>query len=150
LGDYLGRDFWTAKSRYRATIQTAVDFLIQLDPKGEDVTEAVPHVAAVAAAYGDPDGKYAAFTKKAMSDYWTQPFYYYNQPEAFTQAPSVQRHKREESRDTTLAGTVPFKCPIQEIVNGEKVVVLDDDVWVKCAELEPLYMNKTLEDNIPV
>ena len=32
-----------------------------LDPKKEQVSDIFPHVAAVAAAYGDPTGKYQAF-----------------------------------------------------------------------------------------
>jgi hypothetical protein len=59
LADNLGLNMWSARSDDGATIQTAVDYAMTLDAGDEDVTELAPHVAAVAAAYGDPTGKYA-------------------------------------------------------------------------------------------
>jgi len=152
LGDQLGKNYWTAKTRYGATIQTAVDYLMTLDPKSEDVTEAAPHVAAAAAAYGDSNGKYAAFLKKTMDSYQTQPFWYYNQPEAFTKARGAQKQRREDAgaRNTSLADTVPFVCPPTELVDGKKVVVLDNDVYAGCSELEPYYMGEALLGSSPV
>ncbi|KAJ6574913.1 alginate lyase-domain-containing protein [Mycena capillaripes] len=147
MGDQLGVDFWTAKSKYGATIKDAVDYLIKQDPKTEDVTEAVPHVAAVAAVYGDPDGKYAAFLGSTMSDYKTQPFWYYDQPGAFTQAPGAQRHKR----DTDVASAVPFDCPFDDVLpNGERGAELDNDIYASCVQLKPLYEGQTPVNNNPV
>ena len=50
MGDQLGMNLWTAKSKYGATIQTALDFTMNVNPKGEDISDIIPHVAAVAAA----------------------------------------------------------------------------------------------------
>ncbi|KAK0553362.1 hypothetical protein OC846_002522 [Tilletia horrida] len=59
MADNLAMNMWSAKTEKGATIQTAVDYAMTLDPGDEDITELAPHVAAVAAAYGDPTGKYA-------------------------------------------------------------------------------------------
>ncbi|CAD6888479.1 unnamed protein product [Tilletia controversa] len=59
MADNLALNMWSARTEKGATIQTAVDFTMTLDAEDEDVTELAPHVSAVAAAYGDPTGKYA-------------------------------------------------------------------------------------------
>ncbi|KAI0048344.1 chondroitin AC/alginate lyase [Auriscalpium vulgare] len=91
LGDELGLDFWTAKSKYGATIQTAVNFLISVDPKGEDPLDAVPHVAAVAAAYGDPTGRYKAYLTRVQSNYRSRPYWFYDQSAALPTSPAGKR-----------------------------------------------------------
>ncbi|TFK57338.1 chondroitin AC/alginate lyase [Heliocybe sulcata] len=88
LGDELGLNFWRAKSKYGATIQTAVDYAMAQNPKGEDITELAPHVAAVAAAYGDPTGKYGSFLRRTMPDYQSQSFWFYDQPQALPNSPA--------------------------------------------------------------
>ena len=89
LGDQLGLNLWTAKSKYGATIQTALDYTIAQNPKNEDVSDIFPHVAAVAAAYGDPSGKYDKFLKAKDKDYGKAPYYFYNTPKAFRTAPTT-------------------------------------------------------------
>ncbi|EIM92549.1 chondroitin AC/alginate lyase [Stereum hirsutum FP-91666 SS1] len=93
VGDELGLNFWTTKSKHGATIQTAVDFLIAQNPKKEDPLDAVPHVAAVAAAYGDPSGKYAAFLKRTQSNYQQRPYWFYDQSSAFKTAPATKKKR---------------------------------------------------------
>jgi hypothetical protein len=93
MGDQLGLNLWSAKSKYGATIQTALDFIMSLDPKGEDVKEVVPHVASIAAAYGDPSGKYSMFMENVMSDYQSQPFWFYDQTAALPNSPAA-KHTR--------------------------------------------------------
>ncbi|KAJ7275236.1 alginate lyase-domain-containing protein [Mycena haematopus] len=148
LGEQIGLNFWTVKSKYGATIQTALDYAMKQDPKHEDVTEIFPHVAAVAAAYGDPSGKYAAFLKKMDSQYENKPYWYYDQPDAFPQGSRAQKSRREDpgARDISLANPVPFECPCFELptgaceaINGTEAVVLDDGVYATCDELEPFY-----------
>ena len=90
IGDQLGLNLWEVKSRYGATIQTALDYTMSLDPKTEDVLEVLPHVASVAAAYGDPKGKYAAFMGKIMSDYQSKSFWLYDQTGALPSSPAAQ------------------------------------------------------------
>ncbi|KAF7304136.1 Chondroitin AC/alginate lyase [Mycena indigotica] len=67
-----------------ATIQKAVDFFMSTDPakSGEtDVTyEIYPNVAAVAATYGDADGKYIDFLKKSGFPYAGDAFFLWDQP----------------------------------------------------------------------
>ncbi|KDN42903.1 hypothetical protein RSAG8_06429, partial [Rhizoctonia solani AG-8 WAC10335] len=82
LGDYVGINYWSVRTKYGATIQTAVDYLISLDPGNERVEEALPHVAAVAAVYGDPRSKYASYLKSGNRNYDKKPYWFYNQPAA--------------------------------------------------------------------
>ncbi|KAJ7168938.1 chondroitin AC/alginate lyase [Mycena filopes] len=74
---------WNATA-HGATIQTTVDFLMTTDPSktGEaNVTaEIYPNVAAVASAYGDPDGKYVSFMKAAGFAYADEPTFLWDQP----------------------------------------------------------------------
>ncbi|CCM00920.1 uncharacterized protein FIBRA_02966 [Fibroporia radiculosa] len=159
MGDQLGLNLWTAKSKYGATIQTALDYVMGLDPKGEDVSDIFPHVAAVAAAYGDPKGKYAAFLEKQISTYKNTPFWFYDQSSAIPNSPAAQStHKRQvDELDDNLDRTtsfvarpeemvldvvnevaqIPFECPAA-FANAPAIEV-DDDIWVTCAELKPLY-----------
>ncbi|KAJ6509336.1 chondroitin AC/alginate lyase [Mycena vitilis] len=144
MGDQLGLDCWTFKSKYGATIQDAVNFVMKTDPKTEDQTEALPHVAAVAAVYEDPDGKYADFMSQTMSNYQKQPFWYYNQPDAFTEAPGAQWQKREDAVGNT---TIPFVCPSDYVLpDGEEGVELDDGIYAACAVLKDLYEKPVVAD----
>ena len=90
IGDQLGLNFWTAKSKYGATIQTALDYTMALDPKGELQVEIVPHVASIAAAYGDLNGKYTTFMKKVLSDYRSRSFWFYDQTTALPNSPAAR------------------------------------------------------------
>ena len=90
-------DFWSAKSKYGTTIQDALDWAMSADPKNENVLDIIPHVAAVAAAYGDPKGKYAAFLQKHQPDYAAQTYWYYDQPTAFTRAPGAKSKSHRRS-----------------------------------------------------
>ena len=95
-------DFWTAKSKYGTTIQDALDWAMSADPKNENVLDIIPHVAAVAAAYGDPKGKYAAFLQKHQPDYAAQPFWYYDQAAALPHSPAGRAaapHRRSTLAD---------------------------------------------------
>ncbi|RPD82674.1 chondroitin AC/alginate lyase [Lentinus tigrinus ALCF2SS1-7] len=163
LGDQLGMNFWTAKSKYGATIQTALDYVMAQDPKEEDVADIFPHVAAVAAAYGDPKGKYAAFLKKKDSNYASQPFWFYDQSAALPSSPAGHP-KRELSisggavgqqdvavySDATSgkildassvvgSGNVTFECPAA--FDGVSEVELEPGLTTTCPELEPYYLN---------
>ena len=79
-------DFWSYRSSNNATIQTAADYIMKRDSNGESVTELIPHLAAISAVYGDPDGAYKAFMMKNMPDYQEQAFWFFDQPSAFTKA----------------------------------------------------------------
>lgn len=63
-----------------STIKDALDFAMAQDPKDEDPGELYPVVASVAAVYGDPDGKYAAFLAKATPSYPADPYFLWSQP----------------------------------------------------------------------
>ncbi|KAF7308405.1 hypothetical protein HMN09_00689300 [Mycena chlorophos] len=112
IADGLGMNFWNATSNYGATIQKAVDFAMRLDAKNEDPTELIPHVSAIMAVYGDPQGRYSAYLKKMNSSYQAQPFSFWNQPEAFTQAPSSSQRTRKSRDSAPPAGSSSFASDI--------------------------------------
>ncbi|CAE6455578.1 unnamed protein product [Rhizoctonia solani] len=91
LGDYIGINYWSVRTKYGATIQTAVDYLVSLDPGSERAEEALPHVAAVAAVYGDPRSKYASYLKSGNRNYDKKSYWFYNQPAAFSNKPKSKR-----------------------------------------------------------
>ncbi|KAI0662686.1 chondroitin AC/alginate lyase [Cubamyces menziesii] len=168
LGDQLGMNFWTAKSKYGATIQTALDYTMGLNPKGEDVSDIFPHVAAVAAAYGDPKGKYAAFLQQMDSDYTSEPFYFYDQSGALPNSPAggsraAVKHRRDAIQESVANVTKVFDADtgdnarqmaaqvLDDVGSGEipfecpavfqsaKVTELEDGLFVTCDQLEPFY-----------
>jgi hypothetical protein len=102
LGDHLGIDFWTTKTRNGATIQTAVDFTMNVNPGSEPVTNIFPHVATVAAVYGDPDFKYATYLQKHANDYKKERYWLYNQPGAFKMTPAARRKRAFAGEATSL------------------------------------------------
>ncbi|KAH9944487.1 chondroitin AC/alginate lyase [Epithele typhae] len=163
LGDALGLDFWTAKSKRGATIQDALDFAMRADPKGERVSDLVPHVAAVAAAYGDPKGKYRAFLQKADAAFEGEPFWLYDQPAAVPHSPAGRAAAKKKTRSAEerrglghglavegaaaaqgsrlegRGGAAPpeFECPA--VFEMEDVTELEVGLFVTCDQLKPYY-----------
>lgn len=65
--------------------------MITIDPGKDDPTCVFPHVTAVAAAYGDPTGKYKRYMQQnqQMGQNWAKESYYlFNQPQAFAMSPA--------------------------------------------------------------
>lgn len=155
LGDQLGLNFWTAKSKYGATIKDALDFVMNKGPGKEDVTDIFPHVAAIAAVYGDPSGKYMAYLKKFDTHFMTAPYYYYDQEGAMSGVHKTPNGKDEvqagepaqqplkldddsvSSTNTSSIPTIPWECPAAFATTLK--VQLDDGVFVTCDELKPFY-----------
>ncbi|KAH9857890.1 alginate lyase-domain-containing protein [Lenzites betulinus] len=162
LGDQLGMNFWTYKSKYGATIQDALNFVMNTDPKDEDVSDIFPHVAAVAAAYGDQKGKYNAFLQQKDSDYASEPFWFYDQSSALPNSPAGAHVKHRRDTDAAMAPQalaaeavgfakettahmldeassvpVPFGCPA--VFQSAAQTELEDDLFVTCDMLEPFY-----------
>lgn len=152
------------KSKYGATIKTALDFVMAKGPGKEDISDIFPHVAAIAAVYGDPGGKYMAYLKKNDPHYLSAPYYYYDQSGAFTQnKEAVVENEAEWLMDSeqpflqetfdanntqadTLPGaapSIPFECP--PVFATAKRVQLDDGIYVTCDQLKPFfgYVNDT-------
>ena len=146
-------DYWNAKSKYGATIKDALDFVLKKGPGKEQVSDIFPNVAAVAAVYGDPGGKYMAYLKKTDPHYMTAPYYYYDQSAAISQRRSsgnakdvaVTMAKQSSSlsendmrpSNTSEIPKIPWKCPTAFATALR--VQLDDGVFVTCNELKPLY-----------
>ncbi|CAE6523890.1 unnamed protein product [Rhizoctonia solani] len=102
LGDYIGINYWSIRTKYGATIQTAVDYLVSLDPGNERVEDALPHVAAVAAAYGDPHRKYANYLKSGNRNYDKKSYWFYDQPAAILNKPKGKRDIEDSASPTTI------------------------------------------------
>lgn len=94
-----------------------------LDPGKEQVADALPHVAAVAAAYGDPKGKYAAYLKSGNKNYAKKPFWFYNQPGALMggQAANHGQHQRDEPSPTTSNGASSTPSPRTQDIDASGV-----------------------------
>jgi hypothetical protein len=120
-------NFWIAKSKYGATIQTAVDFTMKIDPKSEDASELSPHVAAAAAVYGDPTGKYTKFLEKTMPDYRSHPSYFYAQ----VAASSGSRMDKHVGRADAYESATGFDC--EELSEAGKI--LDNGIRTSCPDL---------------
>lgn len=105
-----------------------------MDPKGEDLSDCASQVAAAAAVYGDPDGKYRAFLLKAVPNYKNQPFWYYDQPSALkNSAANSKSTTMEQAMEDTSPELPPvYECP--DIVKnaGPEGVELDNGVFVTC------------------
>jgi hypothetical protein len=67
---------------------------MQTNPRSEPVENIFPHVAAAAAAYGDPGAKYTTFLQTHESNYKSDRFWLYDQTRALKMAPAT-RKKRE-------------------------------------------------------
>lgn len=157
-------NFWTTKSKYGATIKDALDFVLAKGPGNEDISDIFPHVAAVAAAYGDSNGKYASYLKQHDQRYQVSAYYFYDQPGALSRAPTSAKSKAEQeilgleeeledfaelaqsleaTQQPTPTGlpiatpTIPWECPVAFATQTQ--VELDDGVYVTCDELKPLY-----------
>jgi hypothetical protein len=138
------------KSTYGATIQTALDYVMSREPHGEDVSQIFPHVASVAAAYGDPTGKYAAFLKQHDPNHTSKSYWFYDQPSALSNAPTSHSKrsvtwKREDAFDppeslvNMVPNPAPFVCPA--IFDNSKEVEIDNGIFVTCDQLKPFYLD---------
>jgi hypothetical protein len=81
-----------------------VDYIISLDPGNERVEEALPHVSAVAAVYGDPRHKYANYLKSINRNYDKKPFWFYDQPAAILNRPKGKRDAEAIASPSTTDG----------------------------------------------
>lgn len=84
LGDMVGYPAWQLKSTAGATIQEACNYAMtftaaQSNETGYDA-ELYPNVAAVAAIYGDPDGKYSQWLAGRDTSFPGQPYFLWDQP----------------------------------------------------------------------
>ena len=137
------------------------------DPKKEAVSQIFPHVAAIAAAYGDPGKKYASFLQAHKSDYKSDRYWLYDQVPALKTSPTSRRQKRdirrplrwkrqdvddleeypdgdgiiappEAQNDTASGNGVTMQCP--EAFAGQDEIELDNGVFVSCDQVRPFYV----------
>jgi len=114
LGDYLGINMWETQTKYKATIKTALDYLVTLDPGQEDPGAALPLVAAAMAAYGDDgQGSYKKFleaggaqgrddAKSKPYPYQSKTWWFYEQPDALGHSPSRNKRDVDDSESIHL------------------------------------------------
>ncbi|KAI0320973.1 chondroitin AC/alginate lyase [Amylostereum chailletii] len=80
IAEYAGWDAWNVTSSSGATIQTALDYAMTIDPGDDAPAELYPSVASVGATYGDSDGTYAAFLSNKVQSYPEEPYFLFDQP----------------------------------------------------------------------
>ena len=136
--------------------------------KGEALSDIFPHVAAVAAAYGDPKGKYLAFLQNNVNNYKAQPFWFYDQSSALPHSPAGKTKRNDElgtpnkvGRDsppnavTPIGGAdhaldatsvIPFECPA--VFDDAPAVELEDGLFVTCDELRPFFEISPLDTTV--
>ncbi|KAK7042541.1 chondroitin AC/alginate lyase [Favolaschia claudopus] len=75
---------WNKTTKADATLKDAMDMTMTVNPdasgEGYAVAEIFPNIAAVAATYGDPEGKYVAFLKKTFPEYASDASFLWDQP----------------------------------------------------------------------
>ncbi|KAF8801252.1 hypothetical protein BYT27DRAFT_7115572 [Phlegmacium glaucopus] len=73
---------WIKKTKEGATIKTALDFTMSINPAKthENPLDLTPSIAAVGAIYGDEKGTYAAFVKNGRPRFMDDPYILWNQP----------------------------------------------------------------------
>jgi hypothetical protein len=139
IGSQLGQNYWDVTTRQGATIKTAIDYLMKLNPGSEDISELCPHIAAALAAYGDPAGQYLNFLKRCDPDYAGRPYWFYNQPSALRMRSAIP----SSSASAAVAKKAPrsgaaFGCPPVFALTPE--VELDYGVFVTCDDLKRFYV----------
>ncbi|KAF5390349.1 hypothetical protein D9757_002788 [Collybiopsis confluens] len=143
LGDYLGQNYWDAKSRHGATIRDAVNFLMSVDPKKETevAAQAGQHVAAAQAIYG-PCPEYSAYLNKLKFE--EQSYWYYDQPSAFKQASSSRCNKMRSRtvvwRRDSGYDSGGIQCP--DMFKEFEKVEIDNGIFVTCADVLPFILGQ--------
>ncbi|CAE6405612.1 unnamed protein product [Rhizoctonia solani] len=84
IGQYVGYNAWQLKTQEGATIQDACDYAMTFTASQSNETaydpELYPNVAAVAAIYGDADGKYSKWLASRDTNFPSQPYFLWDQP----------------------------------------------------------------------
>jgi hypothetical protein len=159
-------NFWDFRTKYGATIQTAVDYLMTLDPGSERLEEALPHVAAAAAVYGDPHDKYAAYLKSGNQNYIKKPFWFYDQPGAITRGLNAQQGSHDgftsaashsqtptptnsEDPPEAQAANIDQNHPPSMFANGQ-LVELEEGLFVGWEDVREFYKKETRETSYPM
>ncbi|KAH7090027.1 chondroitin AC/alginate lyase [Auriculariales sp. MPI-PUGE-AT-0066] len=115
LAAYVGYDGWSRPTKAGTNLQNAVTYAMQFDPAATDEVTSAPaeelyqHVAAVAAHYGDPDGKYAAYLARVDPKYPQSPYFLWNQPLALP-ANYKSRARLRASRLVQIAAASSFSA----------------------------------------
>ncbi|KAJ6453561.1 chondroitin AC/alginate lyase [Mycena sanguinolenta] len=117
---------WNTTS-HGATIQTAVDFLMTTNPAATQETnvtaEIYPNVAAVAATYGDPQGKYVKFLAASGFPYAGDASFLWDQPLAASSvSASSNSTSAAGSSGNSAADSVPTSSP-NPVGSGSSVTI---------------------------
>ena len=120
---------WTAQTKYKSTIKTAVDYLIRVDPGHEAQGDALPLVAAALAAYGDDQkAMYQRFLENGGSaeqkskntksyPYKSKTWWFYQQPDALKRTP-VATHRHNHPRDMASDAIYQYGVANQDVLGN--------------------------------
>ncbi|KAI6015146.1 chondroitin AC/alginate lyase [Pisolithus orientalis] len=107
IGEYLGLDYWNWTGNEGAGIKAALDYAMTIPPRTENADELYQPIAAVAAKFGDPDGKYANFLANADPHYPSAPYFLWSQPFSDSGLPAARpgwSPKRDSSAGKSILG----------------------------------------------
>ena len=90
---------WASRSRYGANIQDALQFVMQESPGDESIQSLLPHVAAVAVAYGDPKKAYAKFIADQDDGAPHRTWFWRDVPGAFGPNNKLPHQRRDDEND---------------------------------------------------
>ncbi|KAG8872918.1 hypothetical protein FRB97_007258 [Tulasnella sp. 331] len=106
IAEYMGVDTWNTSTAAGANIQTAIDFAMPIAPGADLPSELYPDVAAVAAHFGDPTGKYAAWLAEKDPLYPGEANFFWEQPLSDSGL-KVTEQEEINPNGTTTAGSSP-------------------------------------------
>lgn len=132
---------WNATAK-GATIQTALNFLMTIDPSktGETNTtaEIYPNIAAVASVYGDPQGKYVDYMNTAKFPYADDATFLWDQPLAGGVVP-VTVNQPLASSVVPVAATQPSASGVVPVAVNQPVAS-----GARSAKVHPLWFISSL------
>ncbi|KAG6836432.1 hypothetical protein H0H93_008074 [Arthromyces matolae] len=118
LSAYVGNpSVWNQTTSTGSTIQTALDFTMNVNPSASnetiDTTNLYPSIAAVGAMYGDPQRRYSGFMKRQVPHYGEEACFLWNQPmeggEEDSEHIAKTRTATSKHQPTALSGNASLK-----------------------------------------
>ncbi|PFH51147.1 hypothetical protein AMATHDRAFT_143319 [Amanita thiersii Skay4041] len=115
-------DVWRAQTSSGATIRNALDFAMTISAKASNedsyAEELYPNIGAVAAVYGDPNGKYLTYLQKAEPTFTSEAWYFWNQPFALSLSggnptPSPAVNGNQNAQSNTNSGNLAYTSLIR-------------------------------------
>jgi hypothetical protein len=126
IGQYVGYNAWQLKTQEGATIQDACDYAMTFTASQSNETaydsELYPNVAAVAAIYGDADGKYSKWLASRDTNFPSQPYFLWDQPLSNAGRTGAATQGGNSSTPNTSSGNTGSNNAAKQVVWGKETV----------------------------